>query len=67
MDCILLLICELAVHVAFIILLKEVPENIIFQFGYECLKCWITLVFMDEGIYSASKNCSNVLNILIVL
>jgi hypothetical protein len=49
-DCIPLLICELAVHVAFIILLEEVPENIIFQFGYECLECWITLVFMDKGI-----------------
>ena len=50
-DHILLFICELAVHVTFIVSLKEVPKNMVFQFEYEHLECWITLVFADKGIY----------------
>ena len=29
-DCIPLFICELTIHVAFIVLLKEAPKNVIF-------------------------------------
>jgi hypothetical protein len=50
-DCIPLFICELAVHITFVVSLKEAPKNMVFQFRYECLECQITLVFADEGIY----------------
>ena len=50
-DRILLFICELTVYVTFIVSLKEAPKNMVFQFEYERLECWITLVFADKGIY----------------
>jgi hypothetical protein len=47
-DSIPLSICEVPIHVAFVLSLEEAPKNVVLQFRYECIECRIALVLTDK-------------------
>ena len=51
MDSISLLLCELAIYVTIVALVKQVTMQVVFQLGNEPFECGVRLVFTDISVY----------------